>query len=407
MLKSNQVLVANSALLLGLLTFQVLQVQSTANSQPVSEPLCYQQDSNGRLADLSKLCNRNNQIPPAVQLANLSKAAIEAENKALVSEDSEVQARLREDGLRYTDFQTELKINNTQIQGNQAIVDATEHTKIGLDSGGDPLTPKYTEYYQDRRLGFNLENGQWKLISNEVVNAPKSQKLPPGLPLIDSSLKSTSKDEEQQENTLLADAGAKLKSSSSLKQTSNFLNLPNELKKFNFAPQLIAHATLNRQAIVNYAYKYWKNYNPAYRRFKDNDCTNFVSQAVRAGGWRDVSGSSTSSSAWWYNSSTQSQTWTVAHSWYFFTKDRPRASLVTIKNNSDARKLEPGDILQADWTGNGVIDHAMIVTARDSKTIYLTFHSIDTKDMSWTALDAKYKPKGVKYYGWRLNSSIK
>ena len=402
MLKLNQMLVTNSALLLGLLTFQVLQVQSIANSQLVSEPLCYHRDSNGRLTNLSKLCKRNNQISPTVQLANLSKAAIEAENKALVSQDSEVQARLREDGLRYTDFQTELKINNTQIQGNQAIVDAIEHTKIGLDSGGDPLTPKYTEYYQDRRLGFNLENGQWKLTSNEVVNAPASQKLPPGLPLIDSSLESTLQDDNQPENTLLADAGSKLKSLSSLKQTSNFLNLPNELKRFNFAPQLIANATLNRQSIVNYANQYWssKNYNPNYRRFNNNDCTNFVSQAVRAGGWRDVSGSSTSSSAWWYNSSTQSQTWTVAHSWYLFTRNRPRATLV--KNVLD---LQPGDILQADWTSDGIIDHAMVVTAKDSSMIYLTYHSNDTNNKAWAAINAAYPNE--TYYRWRLNSSIR
>lgn len=44
-------------------------------------------------------------------------------------------------------------------------------------------------------------------------------------------------------------------------------------------------ATFNHTKARDYALKYWKNYNSKYRKF-DNDCTNFISQAMDAGGWR-------------------------------------------------------------------------------------------------------------------------
>lgn len=43
----------------------------------------------------------------------------------------------------------------------------------------------------------------------------------------------------------------------------------------------------------DYAHKYWEKYNPAYPRYAGNDCANFVSQCVLAGGLKITSNGST------------------------------------------------------------------------------------------------------------------
>ncbi len=380
---------------------QVGRAESAPSSKPIGEPLCYQTTTNGTVLDLSKLCAENNQhkLTPEAKLANLSKAAIEAENQALISGNSKQGANLFSHGIRYTDFQTELKINKTKIQGNKASVDATEHTTMNLDNSGDPSAPKTTEYYQDRRLTFNLENDHWKLKENQIVNAPVTAPEP-GVPLIDKSTiptstnNSQSKNSNYQKNNLIAQAGEKLNKLLSFKQPINYFQVLDNSKKFNLDTQLIAAASLNRQAIIDYAYKYWSNYNSSYRTFSDNDCTNFVSQSLFAGGWTQISGAYDSISAWYYGNLNQSYTWTSAGHLYAFTKNG-RASLA-----NNISELQPGDFLQADWNKDGWMDHAMIVTSKDSKgNIYLTAHTNNRKDLPFWQM-----PSNANYYGWKLNS---
>jgi len=70
----------------------------------------------------------------------------------------------------------------------------------------------------------------------------------------------------------------------------------------------------NRVAAVQYAQKWAKSFNPDYVQFP-NDCTNFVSQALRAGGWEMVGADVTdtfSDSKWWYGLSSITQ---ASHTW--------------------------------------------------------------------------------------------
>jgi hypothetical protein len=142
---------------------------------------------------------------------------------------------------------------------------------------------------------------------------------------------------------------------------------------------------------------YWSKYNKSYRSFS-NDCTNFVSQAVRAGGWPQISGWYRSTNYWWYNSLNQTWTWVNAHYWALFTYYRPRANMA--RYISDMRV---GDILEADWNADGDIDHAMVVTGKTSSDIYLTYHSNNTKNKPFRELLAGNKQ--AKWYGFLLYSS--
>lgn len=142
--------------------------------------------------------------------------------------------------------------------------------------------------------------------------------------------------------------------------------------------------------MTDYANKYWKHANSDYRTY-GNDCTNFVSQAVHAGGWRETSGSifnRKSNKKWFYGSHTwtTSYTWAGAENWYWFaTKHSQRT-----KSLDNVWKLSGADVLQADWDRDNTIDHTMIVTAANSQDVYLTYHTSNTHNRKLSNLLAKH-----------------
>lgn len=141
----------------------------------------------------------------------------------------------------------------------------------------------------------------------------------------------------------------------------------------------------NYTAMVNYATRYALNYNPAYRSFA-SDCTNFISQAMYAGGWTMVSGVYyTSNSAWWYNSLNQSYPWAGAHNWYFFATGSHRTY-----DLASVWMMLLADVLQMDFNRDGRIDHTMIVTIVGSSDLYLTYHSTNTVNRSLRSIIAQY-----------------
>jgi Putative amidase domain len=169
-------------------------------------------------------------------------------------------------------------------------------------------------------------------------------------------------------------------------------------------PSIVNAGTLNRSAVRAYAYGFATKYNPLYRSF-GNDCQNFVSQALRAGGWTDTS-------EWWYLWFYQSLPWVNANDFYNFVKRSGRATLT-----NDPTQLDAGDILQVDWDGNGKIDHSMIVTRKDSNngTAYLTYHSgFNGPVVDKPHWQLRYAPNDphlilypkLKFYGWRLKTKF-
>lgn len=144
----------------------------------------------------------------------------------------------------------------------------------------------------------------------------------------------------------------------------------------------------------DYAYAHWKNYHPGYRNFngKGGDCTNFASQVLRRGGWKDDLGWYRSNDNWWYNSQNQTFTWAGAQNWSRFAPKR------TMRLDN-VWKVGLADILQMDYTRDGVIDHTMIVTAVTSYDVYLTYHTTDTKNRSMKSIISAYP--GAWYCAYR------
>lgn len=164
---------------------------------------------------------------------------------------------------------------------------------------------------------------------------------------------------------------------------------------------LLAKGTYDRDKAAEYANKWSKGnglyvdkngnqigdgepkYNPDYEK-QDNNCANFVSQALLAGGWPEVRRWDKDDDNAWTDNVTSprgpSTTWSVAYRlWTYAINDKRGERLRTWPpedgdgfptdpngDNQDVWSLEKGDLLFADWdpygAADGKIDHAMIIT---------------------------------------------
>lgn len=147
----------------------------------------------------------------------------------------------------------------------------------------------------------------------------------------------------------------------------------------------------DRWKAVQYAERYWKDYNPEYKAFAD-DCTNFISQCLHAGGvpmW----GQSNRSRGWWYSGDNWSYSWSVAHALNLLLLSS-KGGLKTTQVSSP-EELMLGDIICYDFEGDGRINHNTIVTAKDMYDMPLVnAHTYDSRMRYWSYEDStKYTPQ--------------
>jgi hypothetical protein len=147
----------------------------------------------------------------------------------------------------------------------------------------------------------------------------------------------------------------------------------------------------NRNKVQDYVNTWWNSFNPDYLFFKEDDCTNFVSQCLFAGnapmnytGKREL--------GWWYQGKSGKQelwslSWAVADSlrryltgglkdWHAETVDSPL-------------KLTIGDVISYDWDGNGHYQHSAIVSDLDAHGMPLvSAHTTNSKNRYWDYRDS-------------------
>ncbi|WLR55927.1 amidase domain-containing protein [Mesobacillus subterraneus] len=163
----------------------------------------------------------------------------------------------------------------------------------------------------------------------------------------------------------------------------------------------------------DYAYKWWDGRNPLYDYYaykagcsiydkscwsQWNDCADFVSQALYNGGMKMRYGSSYTSSASWSYGVVPSYTWGGAHN--FYTHWKARAGVA-----SSVSALQTGDAVNADFTGDGSIDHTALITKNTgsySSNKYLTQHTTDKKE---TTTLANWYNSGYKVYGYEMDKA--
>ena len=139
------------------------------------------------------------------------------------------------------------------------------------------------------------------------------------------------------------------------------------------AVQPTALSATNRGKVADYAEKYALEPNTKYKEYSV-DCTNFVSQAMLAGGWKEKSHPWIDykwDTAWWYGGTpTASWSWTSAEHFYRMSKALDRTT--TAKYITDLRR---GDLLQYKSKSSANMNHSMVVTKRAGSEVYLSYHT--------------------------------
>lgn len=185
------------------------------------------------------------------------------------------------------------------------------------------------------------------------------------------------------------------------------------------APVEAATCVYNRRAAVDYALRYCYNRNPAYPDFGTLDCTNFISQALHAGGHPMVG-----SGRWWgrwylgywycHSKDEYSYTWSSAQRLRAFLiksgrvdpypiefdKNRPWIVVWAVKNGY----INIGDIIQIDYNKDGAVEHSMIITNIDkiSGRVGVTYHSgLSGKD-NIDVIDLTKEYPNAVFYAYHL-----
>ncbi|NGP43868.1 amidase domain-containing protein [Bacillaceae bacterium SIJ1] len=150
----------------------------------------------------------------------------------------------------------------------------------------------------------------------------------------------------------------------------------------------------DRREAVRYADMWWNSYNPAYRMF-EVDCTNYISQCLRAGG-APMRGQPDRAQGWWYTHDNWSYSWAVAHSmrWYL---SGSTSGLRGIEVESPL-ELHLGDVICYDFDGNGRWDHNTIVTNFDEYGEPLVnAHTYNSRNRYWAYEDSTAYTPNIQY----------
>lgn len=291
--------------------------------------------------------------------APLTAAAARAEAHALTSLHA-TRSRLASLGEAYTGSDTEVTVDSVRVQGGTATVRVTENTTLTYARirGDEPDTTAFVAHHE---LTFAARpDGTWQLTGEHLTDQglrPVNAPLPVGM-------------------------GAAARPDDVIDAPRSALTYPAPAK----AKNLGSGARYRYAAMAAYAEKYWKYYNPAYRQYgaDGGDCTNFLSQSLDAGGWKQVTNSARDYGTWYHKKSADSSTWIGVNEWSWFTQTTKRTTALRY-----AYQMAVGDVLQIDFDKDGSKDHSMMTTYRSASGVpYLTYHSYDSYRRSLTSLIA-------------------
>ncbi|MEJ9211404.1 amidase domain-containing protein [Bacillus smithii] len=156
----------------------------------------------------------------------------------------------------------------------------------------------------------------------------------------------------------------------------------------------------NRLKAVQYAERWWNSYNPAYKKFHVN-CTNFISQCLKAGG-APMRGYPNRGQGWWMQNGSWSYSWSVAHSFrVYLGRSKMGLKAIEVRN---AAELQLGDVICYDFQGDGRFDHTTIVTAKDDYGMPLVnAHTSNSRMRYWSYEDSTAYTPNIQYKFFAIN----
>lgn len=160
--------------------------------------------------------------------------------------------------------------------------------------------------------------------------------------------------------------------------------------------------TYDRQRAVAYAEQHWNRPNPHYATFAE-DCTNFVSQCLHAGGIPMVF-TNNRSTGWWYRGGRNpnwSYSWAVAHSLYLML--RSGKAPFYAQRVEHASLLEIGDVICYDFDGDNRWQHNTVVVAKDRNNMPLVnAHTTESRHRYWDYRDSSAYTDRIQYGFFRM-----
>ena len=164
-----------------------------------------------------------------------------------------------------------------------------------------------------------------------------------------------------------------------------------------------------RHRAVEYALRWALGRNPMFPDYSGHghggDCTNFVSQAMLAGGWTTVTGWRADRTAWWFETERASHTWAAADPFAAFLRNSGRARVC------GRDELALADIVQI-RNPDGALHHTMIVTGITPRRgeyheaiddIYVSYHSHDRKNNMLNMIETLDAYKQHKFVYWKVS----
>lgn len=150
----------------------------------------------------------------------------------------------------------------------------------------------------------------------------------------------------------------------------------------------------DRDAAVLYAHEWAYKRNPDYYDFSDlgGDCTNFASQVLFAGykemNYKPVLG-------WFYkNLNSRAPSWTGVNELYDFLINNQGAGPKAVK--TDISNVEPGDLIQLDFDGDGRFDHTPVIVDVGDNTPQTLLVAAHTNDSDYRPLST-YNYKNIRF----------
>ncbi|MBV2353766.1 amidase domain-containing protein [Streptomyces sp. J2-1] len=284
------------------------------------------------------------------------------------------KSKLAQLGEKYSKGNTTVSLDATQVKGRHATVDVTENTTLTYEKV-QPNQPKTTGFQAHHELTFTADSaGTWRLtrvrdtddgyLAVNQVAAPQVAKP------------ATAADDGPQDAPRAATT-----------------------RPAPANPKKLTGGTYDYKAMVAYATKYWSNYNPDYPNFNGQgaggDCTNFVSQSLKAGGWKHVPGYTDDFHKWFGTADIQSDSFIGVNEFSWFALSSKRVTPL-----ANVFQADLGDVIQMDFNKDGSKDHSMIVTSRNAQGIpFVTYHSTNTYNRSVASLVASYP--NAAFYAYR------
>lgn len=281
--------------------------------------------------------------------------------------------RLEQLGEKYSAGATSVTLDATQVKGRNAKVAVTENTTLTYEKvkGTEPKTTGFQAHHE---LTFQADkHGNWQLtgIRDTDDGVAVNQVATPA-----PAVKATADDDTPPDAP----------------RASTAKNAPANKKN-------LTSGAYDYKAMAAYAQKYWSKYNPDYPDYNGQgaggDCTNFVSQALKAGGWKHVPGYTYDFHKWFGTADIQSDSFVGVNEFSWFALSSKRVTSLPY-----VYQLDVGDVLQMDFNRDGSKDHSMIVTYRSPQGVpYVSYHSTNTYNRSVASLIASYPT--AYYYAYR------